>query len=182
MTQSLVLNPARLMPSNPIVRDIALRLYNSVSKLPIISPHGHTDPSWFAENEPFSNATELLIKPDHYVFRMLYSQGISLASLGIKSVANGVKVESDNRKIWRIFAENYYLFAGTPSRMWLDYVFVKVFGINVTLNANTADHYYDHINAKLATDEFLPRNLLDRFNIECIATTESPLDDLRHHK
>lgn len=182
MTKTLTLHPARLMPSNPATREIAMRLYSAVKDLPILSPHGHTDPSWFADNQPFANATELLIKPDHYVFRMLYSQGISLESLGIPTKNKDVVLETDNRKIWHIFANNYHLFAGTPSRMWLDHVFSHVFGFDVVLCADTADLYYDHINEMLATEAFLPRNLLDRFNIECIATTESPLDELRHHK
>lgn len=182
MPKQLKLHPARLLPSNPATREIALRLYDTVKDLPILSPHGHTDPSWFADNQPFANATELLIKPDHYVFRMLYSQGISLESLGIPTKNPAVELEKDNRKIWHILASNYHLFAGTPSRMWLDHVFSDVFGLDVVLSPETADHYYDHINAMLASEDFLPRNLMDRFNIECIATTESPLDDLNHHK
>lgn len=182
MTKTLALHPARLLPSNPSTREIALRLYSAVAGLPILSPHGHTDPAWFADNQPFSNATELLIKPDHYVFRMLHSQGIPLEALGIRSRNPNIEVERDDRRIWRIFADHYYLFAGTPSRMWLDHVFSEIFGIDVVLNCDTADHYFDHINRLLASKEFLPRNLLDRLNIQCIATTESPLDDLRHHK
>lgn len=182
MAKKLVLNPARLLPSNPETRDIALRLYNSIKDLPILSPHGHTDPSWFADNQPFADATELLIKPDHYVFRMLYSQGITLESLGIPTKNRDVELETDNRKIWHILAKNYHLFTGTPSRMWLDHVFSVVFGLDEVLCEETADKYFDHINALLATEDFLPRNLLNRFNIECIATTESPLDELKHHK
>lgn len=179
--QPLELNPDRLFSSDPVQRAIARRLYTSIKDLPIISPHGHTDPSWFADNEPFSNASELLIRPDHYVFRMLYSQGISLEALGIPS-KDGAAVASDARTIWRLLAEHYYLFRGTPSRLWLDHVFQYVFGLNVSLTPATADFYFDHINAKLATAEFLPRALFERFNIECLATTESPLDDLRHHQ
>ncbi len=181
MPKSLKLNPDRLFPSNPDTRAIARRLYATVKDLPIISPHGHTDPSWFAENKPFEDATTLLIKPDHYVFRMLYSQGISLEQIGIRA-HDGSPVETDNRKIWHLLADNYHLFRGTPSRMWLDHVFENVFGFEVALCSETADFYYDTINEQLATEAFLPRNLLERFNIECLATTESPLDDLRHHQ
>lgn len=177
----LRLHPDRLFPVHEQTRAIARRLYQKVVDLPIISPHGHTDPSWFAANETFSNATELLIIPDHYVFRMLYSQGISLESLGIPSV-DGTPVETDSKKIWRLFAENYHLFRGTPSRMWLDYVFNVVFNLDVVLNADTADYYFETINAQLAQDDFRPRALFERFNIEVIATTESPLDDLTHHQ
>jgi len=177
----LQLHPDRLFPSDSKVRAIARELYETVKNLPIISPHGHTDPSWFANNTPFDNAADLLIKPDHYVFRMLYSQGIPLTDLGVPT-ADGSATSTDNRAIWRLFAANYHLFAATPSRMWLDHVFSEVFGFTNKLDSSTADQYFDAINEQLATPEFLPRALLDRFNIELIATTESALDTLPHHQ
>ncbi len=177
----LTLHPDRLFPAEPAVRDIARRLYARVAGLPIVSPHGHTDPEWFASDVPFSDPASLLIIPDHYVFRMLYSQGIPLEALGIPT-SDGTLVESDPRRIWRLFAGNYHLFRGTPSRMWLDWVFAEVFSLDVRLEAETADLYYDRIDMLLRTPEFRPRALYERFNIEVIATTESPLDDLRHHR
>ncbi|MDC7676588.1 glucuronate isomerase [Asticcacaulis machinosus] len=176
----LKLHPDRLLPADPTTRDIARRLYQTVKDLPIISPHGHTDPQWFADNEAFPDPAQLLIVPDHYVFRMLYSQGVDLAALGI-ATHDGTPFETDPRKIWKTFADNYYLFRGTPSRMWLDWVFSNVFGIDVTLTPDTADHYYNVMAAALKTEAFRPRALFERFNIEVIATTEGPLDDLRHH-
>ena len=182
MAQSrrLELHPDRLFPSDPVVRDIARRLYQQIKDLPIVSPHGHTDPRWFAEDANWDNATALLLLPDHYVFRMLYSQGIKLEELGIRR-KDGAVVESDYRKIFHIFAKHYSLFRGTPSRIWLDTVFHDVFGLTETLCEETADHYYDSINAQLAKPEFKPRALLQRFNIELIATTEGALNDLKHH-
>lgn len=181
MSKNLRLNPDRLFPVDPDSRAIARRLYGEISTLPIISPHGHTDPEWFASNTHFANAAELLIVPDHYVFRMLYSQGVSMESLGIPTI-DGAPVETDGRKIWLRFAEHYHLFRGTPSRMWLDSVFADVFGLDVRLNPDTADFYYDSINEQLASEAFRPRALFERFNIELLATTESPLDSLEHHQ
>ena len=175
MTRPLSLHPDRLFPSDPVQRDIARRLYAAVANLPIISPHGHTDPAWFAGNAPFGNAAELLLHPDHYVFRMLYSQGVPLGALGIGNP------DADPRESWRLFAEYYHLFRGTPSRMWMDWVFAEAFGIDIQFEAETADHYYDLITEKLRTPAFRPRALFDRFGIEVIATTESPLDTLGHH-
>ena len=83
MTRPLALHPDRLFPADPRTRDIARALYEPVRTLPIVSPHGHTDPAWFATNEPFADPAQLLIVPDHYVFRMLYSQGMPLEALGI---------------------------------------------------------------------------------------------------
>lgn len=176
----LILHPDRLFPTDPSVRSIARRLYEAVAGLPIISPHGHTDPRWFADDQPFGNASELLLTPDHYVFRMLYSQGISLDAIGLVP-REGEGTPVDPRAAWRILAENYTLFRGTPSRMWLDWVFAEAFGLTVQLDAASADLYYDTITQALATDAFRPRALYDRFNIEVITTTESPLDDLAHH-
>lgn len=179
----LELHEDRLFPADPATRAIARRLYAGVHSLPIISPHGHTDPSWFADNAPFPNPAVLLITPDHYVFRMLYSQGIPLEALGVPKLpgAEGSPTETDPRKVWRLFAANYHLFHGTPSRMWHDWVYSEVFGLEETLSTATADHYYDVIDAKLQQDDFRPRALFDRFNIEVIATTEDPLDPLVHH-
>lgn len=180
MTHPLRLHPDRLFPSDGRTRDIARALHAGVKDLPIVSPHGHTDPAWFARDEAFSDPASLLIVPDHYVFRMLYSQGVPLDALGVPTV-DGSPTESDPRKIWRIFADNYHLFRGTPSRMWLDWVFAEAFGIDVRLEPATADLYFDTIDAALKTPAFRPRALFDRFGIELIATTESPLDPLEHH-
>jgi len=177
----LVLHPDRLFPADERTRSIARALYAPIKDLPIVSPHGHTDPAWFAYDQNFANPAELLIVPDHYVFRMLYSQGVSLEDLGVPT-ADGSPTEQDPRKIWKIFADHYYLFRGTPSRAWLDWVFSEVFGLDVRLEPATADLYYDTIDAALKTPAFRPRALFERFNIEVIATTESPLDPLEHHK
>jgi len=174
-------NPDRLFPVEKQVRKLARELYERVAVLPIISPHGHCDPRWFAENTRFPDPAQLFVVPDHYVFRMLASQGVALADLGVPRVDGGA-VETDPRKIWRRFAENYHLLRGTPSSLWLDHSFEHVFGLDERLTAATADACYDHIDAKLAENAFRPRALFDSFGIEALATTESALDDLRWHK
>lgn len=176
-----LLHDDRLFPTQPEVRSIARALYEGVQHLPIISPHGHTDPRWFAQNQPFANPAELFVTPDHYVFRMLHSQGIPLETLGIPSVG-GAPVERDPREIWRVFAQNYYLFRGTPSRIWVDHAFQDVFGITQRLSADTADAIYDQLSDCLGQQAYLPRALFERFNIEAISTTESAIDDLRWHQ
>ncbi|MEP5154731.1 glucuronate isomerase [Planktotalea sp.] len=176
-----LLDENRLFPTDPALREFARNLYEGIRDLPIISPHGHTDPRWFAENEHFANPAELFVTPDHYVFRMLHSQGIPLEALGVPQ-ADGSVTETDPRKIWQIFAENYYLFRGTPSRIWVDHALQEVFGITEHLSAKTADAIFDQIDANLKTDAFRPRALFERFNIEAISTTESAIDDLRWHK
>jgi glucuronate isomerase len=175
------LSEDRLFPPEPSVRTIARRLYAEVRSLPIVSPHGHTDPAWFALNEPFPDPATLLVVPDHYVFRMLYSQGIPLESLGVAR-ADGTPVEHDPRRIWRLLCKHWHLFRGTPSRMWLAHTLSDVFGIDEALGPESADRTYDRIAECLRRPEFRPRALFERFDIEVLATTESPLDGLAHHR
>lgn len=176
-----LLDEDRLFPATPRVRDIARALYQTVADLPIISPHGHTDPRWYAENQPFPDPAQLFVTPDHYIFRMLVSQGISLEELGVPD-ANGAAAETDGRAIWHRFASHYHLFRGTPTRLWLDHSFQTLFDIERRLSAETADFYYDRISERLAQEAYRPRALFERFNIEAIATTESALDDLAYHR
>ena len=178
-----MLHPDRLLPVDANLRSIARRLYQSVAGLPIVSPHGHTDPQWFADNKAFANPAELLLIPDHYVLRMLFSQGVTMAELGIAShSAPESDYERDPREVWRCFAERYHLFQGTPSRLWMDHVLHIVFGLTQRLSASTSDQAYDQIHGQLQTPDFRPRALFERFNIEVIATTESPTDPLLHHQ
>lgn len=171
----------RYFDPDPIIREIAIELYQKVKDLPLICPHGHVDPEILAKNRPFLNPTELIVIPDHYIFRMLYSQGISLESLGIP-LKNKSPVETDYQKIWQIFADHFYLFSGTPVAAWLNCEINQVFGVKLKLNKRNAMTIYDQIQRKLSSPEFLPRNLFDRFNIEVLTTTDDPTDDLVHHK
>jgi glucuronate isomerase len=142
-----------------------------------VSPHGHTQAAWFAKNEPFPDPAKLFVQPDHYIYRMLYSQGVPMEDLEI-----GQTELRDSRKVWRIFASHYYMFRGTPTRMWLDFAFQELFGLEERLSEETADLYFDTISEKLRAPEFLPRALYERFNLEVLTTTDSPLDSLADHK
>jgi glucuronate isomerase len=173
----MLIHEDRLFPADPGTRKIARTLYAHVAKLPLISPHGHTQASWFAKNEPFPDPATLFVQPDHYVFRMLYSQGVSMDDLGI-----GQAVIKDPRKVWRIFAQHYYLFRGTPTRIWLDYSFQELFGFKERLSEKTADHYFDTISEKLSKPEYLPRALFEKFHLEVLTTTDPPNDPLDNHK
>ncbi|AFL90512.1 glucuronate isomerase [Terriglobus roseus DSM 18391] len=168
-----LLHDDRLFPADPTTRDIARRLYATVRNLPIISPHGHTNAGWFTSNEAFPDPAKLFIQPDHYVHRMLYSQGVRLEDLEI-----GKPVIENPRAVWHIFAKHYYLFRGTPSRLWLDYAFQEHFGMTERLSEKTADLYFDTISEKLATPEFRPRALFESFKMEVLATTDAATDPL----
>lgn len=171
----------RFFGPDPRQREIATELYQTIAHLPLVSPHGHVDPRLFADPDySFGSPVDMLIIPDHYVFRMLYSQGIALDSLGIPR-RDGQPVETDHRKIWQIFADHFYLFHGTPSGVWLTSEFAQVFGVPEKLNSANAQRVYDAIAEKLASAEFRPRRLYERFNIEVLCTTDSASDTLEHH-
>lgn len=178
--EPLSLSPDRFFDPDPNVRRIARELYEEVRDLPIVGPHGHVDPRILALNEPFSEPTSLILIPDHYILRMLYSQGIPLEALGVPRL-DGTPVETDRRKIWQIFADHYYLFAGTPTGAWLNHEFYEVFGIRTKLDSESAMLIYDQIAERLDTADFLPRALFDRFRIEVLTTTDAATDDLEHH-
>jgi glucuronate isomerase len=181
MKETFVLDENRFFDSDPAIRRVARELYEGVKDLPIVSPHGHVDPGLFAENRPFSNPAELIVIPDHYIYRMLYSQGISMESMGIPA-QDGTPVETDRRKIWQVFGDCYYLFAGTPTGAWLNHEFYHVFGLREKLNGQTAMRIYDEILEKLQSPEFLPRTMFQRFNIEVLTTTDGAADPLEYHK
>src|SRR5258708_5029015 len=180
MTRSLRLDPARFFPAEPGVRRIARDLFAQVETLPIVSPHGHADPAWFAQDAPFDDAPGLILIPDHYLLRMLASQGVGLEQLGVRPREGG-PCEPDRRAMGGGLAEHYHLFRGTPSRRWLDPAFAEVFGLEARREAKTADLYFDAIGQALATPAFRPRALFERFAIEVLATSEGALDPLDHH-
>ena len=176
-----ILPEDRFFSQEKEIRKIAKEIYSSIKNLPILSPHGHVDPSIFVHNKPFPNPKELFISPDHYIFRMLYSQGIRLEEMDIPDKNNKTEGKSP-KEVWQLFADNYYLFAGTPSGVWLDYEFAEILGIKEKLNSENAIKIYDEIDEKLKSPEFLPRNLFGKFNIEVLSTTDAATDDLHNHK
>lgn len=181
MPPSLELHEDRLFPADPTERAIARELYTCVRDQPLICPHGHVDAALLADNRPFPNPAELLIVPDHYVTRLLYSQGVPLEQLGLRDRIEE-QAETDPRQIWHLLAEHWHLFRGTPTRLWLEQELHDVFGIHEALSAETADCIYDRLEERLASEEYLPRSLYDRFRIEVLTTTDSPLATLEHHE
>ena len=179
---AFALHPDRFFDAEPSVRRAARALYEEMRGLPLVCPHGHVDPSLLSEDRAFPEPAALLITPDHYLFRMLYSQGVSMESLGVPTRDPKTAIERDPRRVWRIFAANYHLFRGTPSRAWLDYELHELFGVRERLCADSADRIYDQIDERLKSAEFKPRALFDRFNIEVLATTDAATDELQHHR
>jgi glucuronate isomerase len=180
--QKISLPPDRCFGPDPAQKEVARHLYGLTAELPLLCPHGHVDPQMFADPDySFGSPADLLIIPDHYVTRMLYSQGIPLEKLGVPR-RDGGPVETDHRRIWQLFAENFFLFRGTPSGLWLTHELSDVFGVEEKLDGGSAARIYEHIAARLATPEFRPRALFERFRIEVLCTTDAAADPLDAHK
>ncbi|MES2180294.1 MAG: glucuronate isomerase [Gemmatimonadota bacterium] len=177
----LTLHADRFFDSDPAIRRVARELYAETCDLPLICPHGHVDPSILATNNPFPEPTALLIIPDHYIFRMLYSRGVPMEDIGVPT-RDGTAVESDPRVIWQRVADHWYLFRGTPSGAWLAHELYEVFGVRRRLDGENAQYIYDEIAEKLTSPEFLPRALFEQFKIEMLATTDFAADPLPHHQ
>jgi glucuronate isomerase len=184
-------SPDRFFSPDPTTRSLARELFQPIASLPIISPHGHVDPRLFADpNATFGSPADLFIIPDHYVTRMLYSQGIPLEKLGVKGIrelgtaetANSQSLISNHREIWKLFCANFHLFRATPSGIWLTHELSEVFGIDEKPCAANADRLFDTLSEKLSSPEFSPRALFARFNIEVLATTDAATDTLEHHQ
>lgn len=174
-----MMDPDRVFPADPTTRAIARELYAEVRDLPLISPHGHVDPALLAEDAPLPDPATLFVTPDHYLTRMLYSQGVPPQRLGVPD--RDGRTQAGPREAWRTFCEYWYLFRGTPSRLWLEQSLADIFGVTTPLGPGTADSVYEELTARFAEPAFRPRALLRRFGIEVLATTDSPLDSLDHH-
>jgi glucuronate isomerase len=178
---ALQLHEDRCFDPEPSVRRVARTLYEETRDLPLICPHGHVDPRLLAEDAPFPEPAALIVTPDHYILRMLYSRGVPMEALGI-AARDGTPVERDPRRIWQTFGDHYVLFRGTPTGVWLDYELHELFGVRTKLSGETAQAIYDEIQEKLASPEFQPRALFERFRIEILATTDAATDSLVHHR
>lgn len=179
---SVALHPDRLLPTTQPERDIARSLYEEVAELPLVCPHTHVDPALFATDQAFPDPTALLITPDHYLLRMLYSQGVGLEELGRLPRSGEPAPAADPRAVWQRFWDHWHLFRGTPSRMWIEHQLRAVFAIKTELGADTADVVYDELAERLASPEFRPRALFERFGIEVLATTDDAAGELAHHQ
>ena len=179
--EPLMLDADRCFDSDVVVRRIARMLYEETRELPLVCPHGHVDARLLAENAAFPEPTALIVTPDHYILRMLYSRGVPMESLGVRA-SDGAAVERDPRKIWQIFGEHYYLFRGTPTGAWLDHELYDLFGVRIKLSGVTALPIYNAIAERLQSPEFRPRALFERFGIEVLVTTDGAADSLDSHR
>jgi len=176
VAKPLILHEDRLFPAEPALRGLARELYAGVAHLPVIGSSRLARPEWFAADQPFANACDLILAHDPSLYRMLHSQGVDLKQLGV--ARPGEPSLAIPRKAWRLFARHIQLFRGQPQALWLDQVFSQVFGMDVRLDESTADDYYDAIGDALLTPAFRPRALFQRLNLERLTIPRAPTDPL----
>lgn len=176
------LSPDRCFAADPARRQIARDLYAPVRGLPLLCPHGHVPPALLGDpGARLGTPAELLVIPDHYVVRMLHSQGVALEELGLPA-RDGAPAEDDHRRIWQRFAEGFHLFRATPTGLWLQAELVELFGVEERLSGESAQRIYDQIAGRLAAPEFAPRAMLERFGIALLTTTDAATDSLDNHR
>lgn len=177
------LNPDRYFAPEPQQRKLARDLYSSVQHLPIVSPHGHVEAGLFTNPaSTFGTPSDLLITSDHYVFRMLYSQGVPLEQLGLPDQTNLKAKIPDPREIWQVFANHFHLFRGTPTGNWLQHILIEFFAVTQAPNTSNAQEMYSHLEQQLQSAAFAPSALLERFKIETLCTTDAATDSLEAHQ
>jgi len=150
---------------------LARTIYAEMRKYPILSPHGHVDAGMILANKNFADPVALLMAPDHYILRMLHSQGVKYEDLAKNSPEEN----------WKVLADNWKLFRSTPSRIWFQEILATLFDVSEILAPENAAKIYAQINTKLQSPEFKPQALFKRFNIELLATTDSTSDSLDSH-
>jgi glucuronate isomerase len=182
MNRPWTLDPDRCFDPEPRQRDLARSLYEGVAGLPLVCPHGHVPPALLADDRPLGDPATTLVVPDHYVVRMLYSQGVPMEALGVPR-RDGGPLERDPRAIWRRFCAHFHLFAGTPTGLWLKHELIELFDVEERPSAANADALFDHLSGKLADPAYRPRALFDRLGIEVLCTTDAATDALdTHHR
>ncbi len=147
--------------------------HNHAAKMPIIDYHCHLSPKQIAENKPFRSITELWLGGDHYKWRALRANGVD---------EHFITGNASDREKFMKWAETVPYTFRNPLYHWTHLELRTAFGIYYILNPETADDIYDRCNAMLASDGFRPRDLMRRYNVETVCTTDDPVDSLEYHK
>lgn len=171
-------HPDRLFPPDPTERAIARALFAGVAGLPVVSVHGHVDAALLVDDRPFADPSALLVTPDHYVVRVLHSQGVPLEAMGV--APNDGAAVAGPEEVWATLCAHWGALRGTPTRLWLEHTLAELFGVEEDLRPANAAATYEQVAAALPG--LTPRTLYARFGLEVLATTDGALDDLAAHR
>ena len=153
----------------------AEKLYHEHAKrMPIIDYHCHLDPKMVAEDHKFKSITELWLGGDHYKWRAMRTNGVDERFCTGTDTSDWEKFEK--------WAETVPYTLRNPLYHWTHLELKTAFGITKLLSPETAREIFDECNEKLKQPEFSARGLMRHYGVECVCTTDDPIDDLRYHK
>lgn len=147
--------------------------HNHAAKMPIIDYHCHLNPKMVAEDHQFKSITEVWLGGDHYKWRAMRTNGVAERFCTGADTSDWEKFEK--------WAETVPYTFRNPLYHWTHLELKTAFGIEKVLNPETAREIYEECNAKLATPEYSARNLMRRYHVETVCTTDDPVDSLEHH-
>lgn len=154
--------------------ETAQKLYHEhAAKMPIIDYHCHLVPSMVANDHQFRSITEAWLGGDHYKWRAMRTNGIDEKYCTGKDTSDWEKFEK--------WAETVPYTMRNPLYHWTHLELKTAFGIEKLLSPKTAREIFDECNEKLASPEYSARNLMRKYKVETVCTTDDPVDTLEHH-
>ncbi|MCF0160032.1 MAG: glucuronate isomerase [Bacteroidaceae bacterium] len=152
----------------------AIGLYHDHAKhLPIIDFHCHLSPKQIAEDHHFASITELWLGGDHYKWRAMRANGVA------EDFITGSASDWEKFEKW---AETVPYTLRNPLYHWTHLELKTAFGIDKVLNPSTAREIFEICNEQLSTPSFSARGLMEKYHVECVCTTDDPIDSLEHHQ
>ena len=151
--------------------------HDHAEKMPIIDFHCHLDPKEIYENKNYQNISRIWINEgsfgDHYKWRLMRANGVP---------ENLITGDGDDYQKFLAWAGTIEKALGNPLFEWTHLELRRFFGINDVFNTKTAPAIWEKANQLLTTDDFKPRNLIKRSNVQVVCTTDDPASDLKYHK
>lgn len=154
--------------------DTARMLYHShAKKMPIIDFHCHLSPQEIAENKNYDSITQIWLGGDHYKWRAMRANGVN------ERYITGDASDWEKFEKW---AETIPYAMRNPLYHWTHMELKSAFGIHEILNPKSARSIYERCNELLALPQMRPQELIKRFGVETLCTTDDPIDSLQYHR
>ncbi|MEG0496341.1 MAG: glucuronate isomerase [Eubacterium sp.] len=150
------------------------KLYHQwAAQMPIFDYHCHLDPQAIAEDWHFENLTELWLSGDHYKWRLMRAAGVD---------EKWITGEADPYEKYLKWAETIPKAIGNPIYHWTHLELKQYFGVTKPFNKETAPEIWEICNAQIQDANFSTLELLKRFKVKALSTTDDPVDDLKWHR
>ena len=140
---------------------------------PIIDYHSHLSPEDVATDRKFENLYEIWLEGDHYKWRAMRAAGVA------EEFCTGDADPYDKYLAW---ARTVPQTLRNPLYHWTHLELKRYFGIDELLSEETAPRIWEQANEQLASPEFSARQILQRFKVQVVCTTDDPADSLQYHQ